>query len=49
MIDEEKIDGSVKIESEEKTEKREEKKSDGEKIVGAVKFESEEKSDGVVR
>ena len=31
-----------------KTEKREEKKSDGEKIVGAVKFESEEKSDGVV-
>ena len=48
MIDEEKIDGSVKIESEEKTEKREEKKSDGEKIVGGVKFESEEKSDGVV-
>ena len=48
MIDEEKIDGSVKIESEKKTEKREEKKSDGEKIVGGVKFESEEKSDGVV-
>ena len=36
----------MKIESEEKTEKREEKKSDGEKIIGAVKFESEEKSDG---
>ena len=48
MIDEEKIDGSVKIESEKKTEKREEKKSDGEKIVGTVKFESEEKSDGVM-
>ena len=38
----------MKIESEEKTEKREEKKSDGEKIVGVVKFESKEKSDGVV-
>ena len=48
MIDEEKIDGSVKIESEKKIEKREEKKSDGEKIVGTVKFESEEKRDDVV-
>ncbi|XP_022979881.1 enolase-phosphatase E1-like isoform X2 [Cucurbita maxima] len=48
MINEEKIDGSVKIESEKNTEKREEKKSDAEKIVGTVKFESEEKSDGVV-
>ena len=38
----------MKIESEERIEKREEKKSDGEKIVGAVKFESEEKSDDIV-